>query len=138
LPERITQRVVVVVGGIDRGVMNAIIYARSLCPDAEAVDVSVDPGATEKLRTRWPLWAADFPLTILESPYRSIIRPLREYIDDLQRRTGVDYITLVIPAFVPGHWWHHLLHNQTALLVKGAFLFRRGTAVWNVPFYLGR
>ena len=138
VPDRVTQKVVVLVGGIDRGILNALIYARSLSPDAEAVHVSVDPGATERLKARWPLWAGDFPLTILESPYRSFIQPLRKYIDDLQEKTGVDYITLVIPEFVPGRWWHNLLHNQTALLIKAAFLFRKGTAVWNVPFYLGR
>ncbi len=138
LPERVTQKVIVLVGGVDRGVVNALTYARSLSQEAEAVHVSVDPKATEILMARWPLWAGDYHLTILESPYRSLIQPLREYIDDVQRKSGVDYITLVIPEFVPGHWWHHLLHNQSALLIKAAFLFRRGTVVLNVPYHLER
>ncbi len=136
VPERVTQRVVVLVGSVDRGVLNALIYARSLSPDAEAVHVSVDAGATQNLKARWPLWAGDFPLTVLESPYRSLIAPLRDYIDELQQKTGADYITLVIPEFVPGKWWHHLLHNQSALLIKWAFLFRKGTVVLNVPYHL--
>ncbi len=138
VPDRVTQRVVVLVGAIDRGTVNALIYARSLNSEPEAVHVSVDPRATEALKARWGLWAGEFPLTILESPYRSLIQPLREYIDELQRKTGADYITLVIPEFVPGRWWQHLLHNQSALLIKAAFLFRKGTVVLNVPYHLER
>ena len=136
LPERVTQRVVVLVGGIDRGTVNALIYARSFGAEVEAVHVSVDAKAAEALKARWALWAGDFPLTVLESPFRSLIQPLREYIDDLQKKTGADYITLVIPELVPSHWWHHLLHNQSAFLIKAAFLFRKGTVVLNVPYHL--
>ncbi|HYB72200.1 MAG TPA: APC family permease [Candidatus Sulfotelmatobacter sp.] len=138
LPERVTQRVVVLVGGIDRGTVNALIYARSFGAEVGAVHVAVDAKAAEALQARWALWAGDFPLTVLESPFRSLIQPLREYIDDLQQKTGADYITLVIPEFVPGHWWHHLLHNQSALLIKAAFLFRKGTVVLNVPYHVER
>ncbi len=136
VPERVTQRVLVLVGSVDRGVVNALTYARSLSPEAEAVHVSLDAKAAEGLKARWPLWAGEFPLTILESPYRSLIQPLREYIDEVQKKSGADYITLVIPEFVPGKWWHHLLHNQSALLIKWAFLFRQGTVVLNVPYHL--
>ena len=138
VPERVTQQVVVLVSSIDRGILNALIYARSLSPEAEAVHVNLDPKAAETLKARWSLWAGEFPLTILESPYRSLIQPLREYIDGLQQKTGADYITLVIPEFVPSRWWHHLLHNQSALLIKAAFLFRRGTLVLNVPYHQER
>jgi amino acid transporter len=138
VPERVTQRVVVLVGGIDRGTVNALAYARSFGAEVEAVHVSVDTKAAGALKARWALWAGDFPLTVLESPFRSLIQPLREYIDDLQKKTGADYITLVIPELVPGHWWHHLLHNQSAFLIKAAFLFRKGTVVLNVPYHLER
>jgi hypothetical protein len=138
VPERVTQRVVVLVGGVDRGTVNALAYARSFGAEVEAVHVSVDTKAAEALKARWALWAGDFPLTVLESPFRSLIQPLREYIEDLQQKTGADYITLVIPELVPGHWWHHLLHNQSALLIKAAFLFRKGTVVLNVPYHLER
>ena len=136
LPERVTQRVLVLVGTVDRGVVNALTYARSLSLEAEAIHVSVDSKAAEDLKARWGLWAGGFPLTILNSPYRSVIQPLREFMDDLQKENGVDYITLVIPEFVPARWWHHLLHNQSALLIKAAFLFRKGTLVLNVPYHL--
>ncbi len=136
MPDRVTQHVVVPVSNIDPVTYQALMYARSIDAQAEAVHVSVDPRATEKLRTRWALWAGEFPLTILESPYRSLIQPLREYLDNLQRKTGVDFINVVIPEFVPAHWWHHVLHNQTALLIKGALLFRKGTLVQSVPYHL--
>ena len=136
VPERVTHCAVVLVSTFHRGVLNALTYARSLCPEAQAVHVSVDPRATAALKARWALWAGDFPLTVLESPHRSLIEPLREYIDDLQKKTGADYVTIVIPEFIPSQWWHHLLHNQSALLVKAAFLFREGTVVWSVPYHL--
>ncbi len=138
VPEHVTQRVMVLVGGIDRGVVNALTYARSLSPEAEAVHVNVDAQAAEALRARWALWAGEFPLTILDSPYRSLVQPLREYVDEVQKKTGADYVTLVIPEFVASRWWHHLLHNQSALLIKWAFLFRKGTVVLNVPYHLER
>ncbi len=136
VPERVTQRVVVLVGGIDRGTLNALIYARSFGAEVEAVHVSVDGKAAEALKARWALWAGELPLTVLESPYRSLIQPLREYLDDLQKKAGADYVTLVIPELVPSRWWHHLLHNQSAFLIKAAFLFRKGTIVLNVPYHL--
>ena len=137
VPERVTQKVLVLVSSIDRGAVNALTFARSLSSDAEAVHVNLDGTAAEELKGRWALWAGDFPLTVLDSPYRSLTGPLRDYVDDVQKKNGVDYITLVIPEFVPGKWWHHLLHNQSALLIKAAFLFRKGTIVLNVPYHLG-
>ena len=73
---------------------------------------------------------------MLASPYRSMLGPLLGYIDSIRRRSVNSVVTVVIPEFVPRRWWQHLLHNQTALLVKGALLFRRGVVVVNVPFHL--
>ena len=136
MPERVTQHVVVPVADIDRVTFHALAYARSVDPAAEAVHVNVDPQATAALQARWPLWAGDFPLTILESPYRSLLQPLRRYLDEVQARTGVDYINVVIPEFVPNRWWHHILHDQTALLLRWVLLFRKGTLVQSVPYQL--
>jgi amino acid permease-like protein len=136
MPERVTQHVVVPVADIDRVTFHALAYARSVDPAAEAVHVNVDPQATAALQARWPLWAGDFPLTILESPYRSLLEPLRRYLDEVQAKTGVDYINVVIPEFVPNRWWHHILHDQTALLLRWVLLFRKGTLVQSVPYHL--
>jgi hypothetical protein len=75
-------------------------------------------------------------LVVLPSPYRSVLGPLLEYIDLLQREDPTQLVTVVIPEFVPRRWWQHLLHNQTALAFKGALLFRRGIVVVDVPFHL--
>jgi hypothetical protein len=77
-------------------------------------------------------------LVILTSPYRSVLTPLLEYIDHLQepRDEIKRLVTIVIPEFIPAHWWQHLLHNQTALLIKGALLFRRDVIVTDVPYHL--
>jgi len=129
--------VVVLVAGIHRGVVEALEYARSISPNVTALTVDLDPTQTTKLRLKWAEWAPDVPLVVLESPYRSIIRPLLDYIDRMERQGEGRYLTVVIPEFVPSHWWQHFLHNQTALLIKAALLFRAGKVSVSVPYHLG-
>ena len=76
------------------------------------------------------------PLVVLRSPYRSVTGPLLDYLDLLKRQAPREMITIVLPEFVPARWWHHLLHNQRALLIKGALLFRRNVVVTSVPYHL--
>jgi hypothetical protein len=129
--------VVVLVAGIHKGVVEALEYARSISPNVTALTVDLDPTQTTKLRLKWAEWAPDVPLVVLESPYRSIIRPLLDYIDRMERQGEGRYLTVVIPEFVPSHWWQHFLHNQTALLIKAALLFRPGKVSVSVPYHLG-
>jgi amino acid transporter len=130
---------VVLVSSIHRGVLPALQYARSIAPDnVTAVYVDLDPESTEKLRNRWCDWGCDIPLVVLESPYRSLLTPLLAYIGELENRYGDDVVTVVLPEFVPAHWWEHLLHNQTGLLVKTALMFRKGSIVTSVPYRLER
>jgi amino acid transporter len=75
---------------------------------------------------------------VLTSPYRSLLHPLLEYLDNLQSRDDAMMVTVVLPEFIPRRWWQHLLHNQTALLIKGALLFRKNTVVTDVPYLLPR
>jgi hypothetical protein len=77
-------------------------------------------------------------LVVLASPYRSLLRPLLEYVDQIQSHSDDRMVTIVLPEFIPRRWWQHLLHNQTALLVKGALLFRRNIVVTDVPYLLKR
>ena len=128
--------VVVLVGGIHKGVVEALEYARSISPNVTALTVDLDPTQTTKLRLRWAEWAPDVPLVVLESPYRSILRPLLDYIDRIERQGEGRYLTVVLPEFIPSHWWEHFLHNQTALLVKAALLFRPGKVTVSVPYHL--
>jgi hypothetical protein len=83
-------------------------------------------------------WGLGVPPVVLTSPYRSLLRPLLDYLDQIQSRGDEQMITIVLPEFLPRHWWQHVLHNQTALLVKGALLFRKNTVVADVPYLLKR
>ena len=91
-----------------------------------------------RMRATWDAWddGAQIPLAIVDSPYRTIVGPLLAYIDAVDAEDPFDTLTVVLPEFVPAHWWDNLLHNQTALRIKGALLFRPGTAVISVPYHL--
>jgi hypothetical protein len=128
--------VVVLIAGLHKGTIEALEYARSISPSVTALTVDLDPTQTTKLRLRWAEWEPDIPLLVLESPYRSIVRPLMDYIDRMERQGEGQYLTVVLPEFVPSHWWEHFLHNQTALLIKAALLFRPGKVCVSVPYHL--
>ena len=115
----------------------ALQYAQSLAPDnVTAVYVDMEAEATEKLKQKWQQWGCGVPLVVLPSPYRSLVRPLMQYIDEIDAQYDDDVLSIVLPEFIPSKWWQHLLHNQTALLIKGALLFRRGKVVTSVPHHL--
>jgi hypothetical protein len=128
--------VVVLVAGLHRGTVEALEYARSISPNVTALTVDLDSTQTTKLRMKWAEWEPEIPLVVLESPYRSILKPLLEYIDRMEKQGEGRYLTVVIPEFVPSHWWEHFLHNQTALMVKAALLFRPGKVSVSVPYHL--
>lgn len=138
-PPPLRNTVIVPVSTLHRGVINALKYAESMAPgNVTAVHVSMDEEQTAKLRAKWSKWGGDTPLVVLDSPYRSLVRPLLRYVDEVDRRWDNDVITVVLPEFVPARWWHNLLHNQTALLIKSALLFRRNRIVVSVPYQLDR
>ena len=130
--------VLVPIGGVHRAVLQAVEYARSLSDDVRALFVDTDPVSTEKVRKDWERWGEGTMLVVLPSPYRSLMEPLLEYIEQLQAAHPDDYVTVILPEFVPKRWWQHLLHNQRALLIKGALLFRPRVVVTSVPFHLER
>jgi amino acid transporter len=130
--------VVVPIGGMQRAVVKALSYARTLAKDVRAVHVEIDPAATGRLREQWPVWGQGVELVVLESPYRSLMEPLLEYMEAVQRCDPHGYMTVILPEFVPRRIWQHLLHNQHALLIKGALLFKPNVVVTSVPFHLGR
>jgi amino acid transporter len=139
LPE-FQHTVLVLVGDVHRGVVRAVQYARTLAPTAtvRGVYVETDPARTARLEEKWAQWGLGVPLVVLGSPYRSLLRPLLDYVDKIHARGEDQMVTVVLPEFLPGHWWQHALHNQTALLVKGALLYRPNTVVADVPYLLRR
>ncbi len=128
--------VVVLVGGLHRGVVTALTYARAISPNVTAIAVDLDPTETSRMQQQWPEWAPDVPLVVLESPYRGVIQPVLQYIDKMEKQRDGDYMTIILPEFVPAKWWQHLLHNQTALFIKTALLFRRGKVAISIPYHL--
>ena len=130
--------VLVPIGGIQRAVVQALRYARTLSHDVRAVYVNVDPSATVTIQQQWAEWGQGVELIVLDSPYRSLMEPLLEYIEQVQAAGPNAYVTVVLPEFLPRRIWHHLLHNQHALLIKGALLFKPNVIVTSVPFHLGR
>jgi amino acid transporter len=130
--------VLVPISGIQRAVIEALEYASSLSDDVRAIYVDVDAAGTEQIRRQWETWGRGVKLVILDSPYRSLMEPLLEYIEQVDAEAPDDYVTIVLPEFVPARWWHHLLHNQRALLIKAALLFKPNTVVTSVPFHLSR
>jgi amino acid transporter len=135
-PPLTAHTVLVLVGDVHRGVLRALRYARALSPDARGVYVEVTAEQTRRVEERWGRFAGDMPLVVLRSPYRSVAGPLLEYLDALQHQKTDHLVTIILPEFIPARWWQHLLHNQTALLIKGALLFRKGVIVTNVPYHL--
>jgi amino acid transporter len=119
----------------NRMVLAAVEYAKSISRDVIAVHVTAAHNRAE-IVDDWKKFVPDVPLVVLESPYRSVARPLLRFVDEVEDLRGDDELTVLLPEFVPGRWWHNLMHNQTTLLLKGALLFRPGIIVTSVPFHL--
>jgi amino acid transporter len=141
-PEQYEHTFVVPVAKLNSVALSAVAYARSLSKNVTAVHVveGEDPGEAERFNEGWrkAFPNHNVPLVIIESPYRSLIGPLLSYIDALDRQNPNDTVTIVVPEFLPAHLWEYLLHNQTALRLKAALLFRPNTVVSNVPYLLGK
>jgi amino acid transporter len=132
------QRVVVPVNGINRAVIQAINFGRTVSPDIRAVYVTTDADDGEAMRTRWERQIPGVPLVIVESPYRAVISPVIAYLDVLDQAWPPDKeapITIVVlPEFVARHWWDRLLYNQVAKRLKAALVGREHTVIADVPY----
>ncbi|NSC24337.1 APC family permease [Streptomyces albus subsp. chlorinus] len=127
----------VLVSKIHKPTLRALRYAKLMRSDTlEAVTVNVDHQETEQLRREWDESGIDIPLTILDSPYREISRPVIDYVKRLRQEQPRDVVSVFIPEYVVGHWYEHLLHNQSALRLKGRLLFTPGVMVTSVPYQL--
>jgi amino acid transporter len=135
LPPR--NHAIVLVSKIHKPTLRALSYARATRPSTiEAVTVAVDPDESNELQEAWDAHELPVPLKILDSPYREITRPILEYVKHVRRRSPRDVVTVFLPEYVVGHWWEHLLHNQSALRLKTRLLFVPGVMVTSVPWQL--
>jgi hypothetical protein len=133
---RVHNIVLIPIGGLQRAVVEALRYAETLSDDVRAIYVDVNAAQTEQLRKDWEAWGGGVTLVTLPSPFRSLMEPLLEYIEQTCEAKPKDYLTVILPEFVPARWWQHIFHNQTSLLIKGALLFKPNIVVTSVPFHL--
>jgi amino acid transporter len=131
--------VIIPISGVHRGVLKALEFARSLSPDVTAVYVETSSAEGKKVREKWEQWGDGIRLISLDSPYRSTAGPLLEYLNQVRdERQRDDVITVVLPQFIPAHWWENLLHGQTAWLIRLALLFREDYIVIDVPYHIDK
>jgi amino acid transporter len=135
LPARI--HAVVLVSRMHRPTLRALAFARASRPDTlTAVTVSTSPEEARALQAQWAERGIPVPLTVLDSPYRDITGPVLDFVATLRRDSPRDLVAVYIPEYVVGHWWEHLLHNQSALRLKARLLFQRQVMVISVPWQL--
>ena len=122
LPSR--NHAVVLVSKLHLPTLRALAYARATRPDMlEAITVSVDDGETRELVHKWEDSDITVPLKVIASPYREITRPVLDYVKRITKESPRTVVTVFIPEYVVGHWWEQMLHNQSALRLKGRLLF---------------
>jgi hypothetical protein len=135
-------RIVVPVSGIHRGVIEAINFARSMTEHITAVSIEMEEGSGASIRKEWNEWLPDIRLVIVPSPYRSMVGPLLDYLDQTdQEHNDGQQAVLILPEFIAAHWWQAFLHNQSAWLIRAALLYRRRRSgyqrvIIEVPYHL--
>jgi hypothetical protein len=135
LPAR--NHAIVLVSKVHMPTLRALAYAQATRPDTlTAVTVNVDDNDTRALQAEWERREVAVPLTVIDSPYREITRPIIDYVKSIGRNSPRDVVTVFVPEYVVGRWWEHLLHNQSALRLKTRLLFEPGVMVTSVPWQL--
>ena len=136
LPSRV--HAVVLLSKLNAPALRAVAYARATRPSSlTAVTVQIEQGDTAELQQEWSDRGMAVPLTILDSPYRDITKPLVDYVNNIERQSPRDLVIVFIPEYVVRHWWQQFLHNQSALRLKARLLFSPGVMVTSVPWQLG-
>ena len=135
LPSRV--RAIVLVSKLHKPTLRALAFAKAARPSTlEALTVDVDPEETERLVQAWEDADIDIPLKVVASPYREVTNPIIDYVRNVRTESPRDVVTVYIPEYVVGHWWEQILHNQSALRLKGRLLFTPGVMVTSVPYHL--
>ncbi len=126
--------VLVLVQGVHAGTLKSVDYAMSISHSCQAIYVETNPDRTADLNTQWQKYFPEVPLIVLASPYRSLVQPIMDYLDEFQKEHPDQTITVVIGEYVPAKWWQSLLHGNTGLLLKLAFLTRNDVIVSDVRY----
>jgi hypothetical protein len=133
-----SQTVIVPVDEINRAVLRTLAYARSISSNVIALHVTDSRELADALKAQWDQIVLDVPLVIIESPYRSLVQPIMEYVDAVDRVQLNQPITVVLPEFVTRRWWQQMLHNQLSHRLKRELMDRPNTVVVDVPYHLER
>jgi hypothetical protein len=135
LPSRV--RAIVLVSKLHKPTLRALAFAKASRPSTlEALTVAVDPEETDQLVETWEEAGIPVPLKVVASPYREVTNPILDYVKNIRSESPRDVVTVYIPEYVVGHWWEQILHNQSALRLKGRLLFTPGVMVTSVPYLL--
>lgn len=134
--EEVTHPAIVLVGHLHRGTVQALDYARTIADEIVAVHVDIGTSDRAALQQQWQQLEADIPLVILDSPYRSVVGPLVDFVSEFEARHPGIFSTVIIPVFVTRNWWEEVLHNQTALFVRAALRVKGSRVVTTVRYYL--
>lgn len=137
-PQPRRNTVIIPISSVNRAVLRALDYARSHSMDVRAVLVDIDKEDTALTEIKWAQWGCGVHLVVLPSPYRSVLGSLLEYIEELLQKDPDGWVTVVIPEILPARWWQNILHNQRALMLKAALLFKERVILTDVPFHLER
>lgn len=135
-PTVVTHPAVVIVGQLNRGTVEALDYARTIADEIVAVHVDLNSTDREKLQEKWRNLESDIPLEIIDSPYRSVIEPIVDFVAQFEEQHQGVFTTVIIPAFVTRNWWDSLLHNQTTLFLKNALRAKQSRVITTVRYYL--
>lgn len=130
--------VIIPISGVNQAVIRAVDYARSRAGEVRAVLVDVDTESTARIQIQWAQWGCGVQLIVVPCPYRSVLRSLLDHVEDLLKNNQDYWVTVVIPEIIPARWWQNILHNQRALLLKAALLFKDRVILTDVPFHLTR
>ncbi|MBC7741650.1 MAG: APC family permease [Bdellovibrionaceae bacterium] len=136
--EKMTSHVVIIpISGLHLGVMNAIRYGQSIGNDLRICYVKIgDPEGRERLQDQWAEKFPEMKLHILDSPYRSVSGPILDFIDEVSKENPAEFITVIFPEFLTAKWYHQLLHNQTAWLIKLSLIYKKNVIVTSVKYHL--
>jgi amino acid transporter len=135
-PEVVTHPALVLVGQLNRGTLEALDYARSIADEIVAVHVDIGSTDQEKLQEKWRQLESDIPLKIIDSPYRSLVEPLLDFVSKFEEGHSEVFTTVIIPTFITRNWWESVLHNQTTLFLKNALRAKKSRVVTTVRYYL--
>jgi hypothetical protein len=128
---------VVLVSKVHKPTLRALAFARATRPDVlTALTVNVDDAETRALTTDWERYDIPVPLTVIDSPYREITRPVLDFVRDIRRSSPRELVVVFVPQYVVGHWWENLLHNQSALRLQARLQFQPGVMITSVPWQL--